>query len=73
MKVFVTLKTDSYDRSNIIGVCTTVELAKAVAEAEEPGRRYNWDNSLTEWAVFPFTSESPVYQYTIEEYEVRDA
>jgi hypothetical protein len=73
MKVFVALKTDMYDRSNIIGVFATIEVAKTISEAEEPGRRFDWDDKFGEWAVFPFSSGGPAYQYSIEEHEVRDA
>jgi hypothetical protein len=71
--VFVLSKVDSYDRSEIIGVFVTLEVAKTIAEAEEPGRHFHWREDFGSPAIcFPALFEGPVYQYDIEEFEVRE-
>jgi hypothetical protein len=72
VKVQVLLKCDSYDRTEILGVFATVEVAKTIAEAEEPGRNFDWDDAFGSWNVHCGSFPRPIYQYTIEEYEVRE-
>lgn len=73
MNVFVLSKNDSYDRSEILGVFATIEVAKTIAETEEPGRRFDWDDdesggSYAHAKVFG----GPTYTYSIEKFEVRE-
>lgn len=71
--VYVLCKIDMHDRSEILGVFACVEVAKTIAEAEEPGKRYDWnDDGPNVWYVLDFGSEGPVYQYNIETFEVRE-
>lgn len=71
MKVFVLVRSDSWERTEILGVFATIEVAKTIAEAEEPGRKFDWTDQFGDWAAFPRMSTGPIYQYTIEEHEVR--
>jgi hypothetical protein len=74
VKVFVLTKTDPYDGGfEIVGVFTTLEVAKTIAEAEEPGKHFHWRDDMGE-SIFCLgsLSEGPREQYDIEEFEVRD-
>lgn len=72
MTVFVLSKSDLYDRSEILGVFATIEVAKTIAEAEEPGRHFDWTDKYGPWLAFSGMKPKPIYHYTIEEYEVRE-
>lgn len=72
MTVFVLSKSDSYDRSEILGVFATIEVAKTIAEAEEPGRRFDWQDTFGPWMAPDRLFGGPTYTYHIEAFEVRD-
>jgi hypothetical protein len=72
MKVWVLCKTDINDRSDVIGVFATLEVAKTIAEAEEPNRKFNWNETLGLWCTSTMFLDGPSYLYDIEEYEVRE-
>jgi hypothetical protein len=71
--VFVLTKSDLYAESyEIIGVFSTLEVAKTIAEAEEPDRHFEWREDLGNTICLDFSHKGPVHQYDIEEFEVRD-
>lgn len=72
MMVFVLSKSDSWDRSEILDVFATIEVAKTIAEAEEPGRNFDWTDAYGPCLVLAGMKPKPLYQYTIEEHEVRE-
>jgi hypothetical protein len=72
MTVFVLVKGTDIEHE-ILGVFSTLEVAKTIAEAEEPGRHYHWNEDFGSAAVcFDSLFNGPAYQYNIEEFEVRD-
>lgn len=70
--VFVLSKSDSFDRGEILGVFATIEVAKTIAEAEEPGRRFDWQEIFGLWIAPYKVFGGPRYTYNIETFEVRD-
>jgi hypothetical protein len=74
MQVWVLSKVDSYDRLEILGVFSTVEVAKTIGEAEEPDRIFEWESSFegNNWTAASRMKPGPVYAYDIEEFEVRE-
>lgn len=72
IKVWVLCKTDDDDRTEILGVFATLEVAQTIAEAEEPDRQFHWDDTFGNWRASSFHMTDPIYNYSIEEFEVRE-
>lgn len=70
-KLFLVLKDDSWDRSEVVGIFSTLELAKEAAEEKEPDRVYEWEDREDYSYASCFKTEGPIYTYNIE-YHILD-
>jgi len=72
MKVYVLLRTDSYDRNEVLGVYAAEDAAKRAAEAAEPDRRFTWETLDGGPYASDYAVDGPIYSYSAERFDVAE-
>lgn len=70
MTVYVLVRVDDYDRSEVLGVFATDDAAKRAAEQAEPDRKFTWTVMDGHPYASDFGHKGPLYAYSVEPFDV---